>query len=296
MTVIKLSLHLSKLLLALPLAVAIAAGTTQLILPGLVRVQAQSQPPGSSEQLVTNWGAYEPDSSIGKPGRREGGGTRNPCFKGATTVTALIPLIKFQEKQLAYGTTLQASPTFFAYVPPAYVPISDQENSSGEAKPKTRLVEFLLQQEDNKEIYRASFTVPPSAGIVSITLPIYENSPSLEVDKNYLWSFSLICDADTYKADPSDNSIKISGLGSIKRVNPQPSLEMLLKEASPRERFLAYAKEGIWYDALSTLAELRRTNPNNPQLEADWRELLKSIQLDNIAQQPLVPTNSQSQR
>ncbi|HEY9852202.1 MAG TPA: DUF928 domain-containing protein [Leptolyngbyaceae cyanobacterium] len=272
-------------------------GTTQLILSGVVRVQAQSQPSSSSQPLVTNWGAYEPDSSIGKPGRREGGGTRNPCFKGSITVTALIPLVKFQGKQLAYGTTFEASPTFFAYVPPAYVPLSEQENSSAEELSKSRQVEFLLQQqEENKEIYRATFTVPASAGIVSISLPTYENSPTLEVGKNYVWSVSLICDAETYKADPSDNSIKISGLGSIKRVNPEASLQMQLKEASPRERFLAYARKGIWYDALSTLAELRRANPNNPQLEADWREMLKSIQLDNITQEPIVPTDSPSQR
>jgi len=53
------------------------------------------------------------------------------------------------------------------------------------------------------------------------------------------------------------------------------------------DRVIIYAKAGIWYDALSNLAELRRRNPNDPTVIRDWQELLKSVGMEKIAQEPL---------
>ena len=45
---------------------------------------------------------------------------------------------------------------------------------------------------------------------------------------------------------------------------------------------MLYAKQGFWYDALNTLVELQRNQPNNPAVATTWAELMKSVRLDAI--------------
>ncbi|MCC3431376.1 MAG: DUF928 domain-containing protein, partial [Microcoleus sp. PH2017_03_ELD_O_A] len=51
---------------------------------------------------------------------------------------------------------------------------------------------------------------------------------------------------------------------------------------------IAYAKNGIWYDTISTLAQMRRQAPDDPMLKAEWTQLLNSQKLESIAYKPLV--------
>ena len=48
-----------------------------------------------------------------------------------------------------------------------------------------------------------------------------------------------------------------------------------------------YAKKGIWHDALTDLAERRRDKPQDPKLEEDWKILLKAVQLEDLAEEPM---------
>ncbi len=48
------------------------------------------------------------------------------------------------------------------------------------------------------------------------------------------------------------------------------------------------AGEGIWYDAVSTLAELRKSQPDNQSAINSWQQLLNSAGLNEIAQEPIV--------
>jgi hypothetical protein len=77
--------------------------------------------------------------------------------------------------------------------------------------------------------------------------------------------------------------------GQIERVEPNPNLVAQLKTASPRDRAALYAEAGIWYDAVNSIAQLRRSSPNDTAIAADWAELLKSVGLDTISQKPLIP-------
>lgn len=259
MTAIKSFLKFATLFLALPLAFGIS-----IHLPTTLR--AQSQPP-SSQGLPNSWGAYEPDPSIGKPGRREGGGTRGPCVKNAPNykLTSLVPANSF-------GTTLAEYPTFLFYVPP----IQEEE------KPQ---LEFALNAENGQVIYKTNFPVARSPGIVSVSLPASANLPRLEENKNYKWSFTLICNPQ----DPSDKSGNSWVEGSIRRVQLSPTVAQQLEGvSSPRGKVIAYSAAGIWFDALSTLAELRRATPSDPILEKDWKDLLQSVGLETIASEPLL--------
>ncbi|NJL09662.1 MAG: DUF928 domain-containing protein [Calothrix sp. SM1_7_51] len=44
-----------------------------------------------------------------------------------------------------------------------------------------------------------------------------------------------------------------------------------------------YAANGIWFDSITLLAQLRQKNPNDSSLAADWQSLLQSIKLENLA-------------
>jgi hypothetical protein len=49
-----------------------------------------------------------------------------------------------------------------------------------------------------------------------------------------------------------------------------------------------YANEGVWYDSLKTLADLRLTNPDDLTLANDWKELLDYAGLSSIDREPLL--------
>lgn len=266
MTAIKSFLKFATFFLALPLAFGIS-----IHLPATLR--AMSQLP-SNQGLPNTWGAYEPDASIGKPGRREGGGTRGPCVKNSANyhLTSLVPANSF-------GTTLAEYPTFFVYVPT----IKEQE------KPQ---LEFALKTENDMVIYKTNFTIARSPGVVSVSLPASANLPRLEENKNYKWSFTLICNPE----DPSDRSSNSDVKGSIRRVRLNPTIVQQLEGATlPRDKVVAYTTAGIWFDALSTLAELRRATPSDPTLEKDWKNLLQSVGLETIASEPLLQSVAASE-
>lgn len=248
------------------LALAIAS-------PVPIRVAAQSPRP-NNQNLTTHWGAYEPDGNIGSPGRREGGGTRGPCIQNSANdkVMALVPVNGF-------GTTTAQYPTFSVYLPPL-LPESNPE------------IEFVLKTaavkiDEQKEIYKTKFKISRGSGIISFTLPNASNLPALELNKNYFWSVTLICNPeDVNIGDLSGNKV-VSGV--IRRVTPNANVQQELERTqSWRDRVIIYAKAGIWYDALSNLAEMRRRNPNDPIVVSDWQQLLKSVGMEKLAQEPIM--------
>lgn len=194
----------------------------------------------------------------GAPGRREGGGTRGGCLRSQPSLLALVPNQNF-------GTTISPYPTFFWYLPST----------------SAQMAEFTLKQEDGSEIYRTTFQLGKQAGIVSLSLPAHAGLPPLEVGKDYRWSFSIICDA-------TDRSGDLFTEGVIQRVQPSTDLVNRLKAAKPEDRPALYAQAGVWYDAIDSLAELRYAQPNSPALLNQWRNLLGSVGLTELANQPLL--------
>lgn len=192
--------------------------------------------------------------------QREPGGTRgNGCTAGEAPLTALLPGTSTP------GLTTAASPTFFFYLP---------ENSAEGA-------EFVLYDEKSEAIYEKQVTVPTTEGVVSISIPTDPEVPELKVEGNYYWTFALVCNYDDRATDEYVQ-------GQIQRVELSPDLTMEIENASDRDRVALYADAGIWYDTLTTLAQLRRENPTDPLLERNWVDLLQSVGLDKIAREPLL--------
>ncbi len=214
---------------------------------------AKSQQPASSGNQSPQDG-----SSRGRPSQRGGAGSRGNCPSVEVPLTALIP-----EKKV--GSVVEENPTFWVFVP---YQLNDDVSSG----------EFVLQDEANNDIYRTFFTLPKIPGIVSFRLP---SAVPLEVNKTYQWYFKLYCNQQQF--DP----VFVRGL--VQRIALTSDLERQLKTATTiGDRIQLYTQNGIWYSALTELAKLRLTEPKNAALDNEWANLLQNVDLENLAQKPLV--------
>lgn len=208
-------------------------------------------------------------------GRQRGGATRRgQCPAVNTPLTALVPATQetlagkqkpevspaLFKRQLVWALTSNDSPTLWFYIPyrlTAQMPAN-----------------FILQDQQGKTIYRNSFTYATQPGIISFRLP---KQARLEPNKFYQWYFAVDC----------NTQVPTFVKGWVRRVALNSTLKSQLKAATPRERIDLYAANGIWHDALTTLASLRRTNPGDATLVASWEKLLHSADLQDIVNEPL---------
>lgn len=214
---------------------------------------------GGAARLRENWSG-SPASEVGAPGNREGGATRGGirCSQGEKRLQALIP-------ESNIGLTTAEYPTFFVFVP--------QTN--------TQSAEFVLLDATTEDmVYKTRFALPPTAGIISFSLPSDSNLPPLEIGKKYHWFFSINCDLEDPSAD-------IFVEGWVQRILPEQVLVNQLKQATPRDRPSLYAEAGIWHETIANLARLRFSRPQDTSLVTDWKELLKSVGLSHLAEEPI---------
>jgi tetratricopeptide (TPR) repeat protein len=199
-------------------------------------------------------------SSIGRPDRRVPAASRaGSCVETGQTPMSVTPKTDPQLTTAAY-------PSFFVYVP---------QNSA-------QALEFVLEDNtSHQELYKTTLKPSKESGVVRVNFPDNANLPSLQNGKEYAWSFSVVCDTQS-----RDKDIEVKG--SIQRIQTDPNLAIQLQKAQPRERAALYATSGIWQDTLTTVADLRRTNPNDLAVKTDWEDLLKSVGLEKIAKAPLL--------
>ncbi|MEG3931057.1 MULTISPECIES: DUF928 domain-containing protein [unclassified Microcoleus] len=220
------------------------------------------QPPSTDGKPSTESGGpgfnESPPTQPGRPVR--GGGCASISQLG---LTALVPKNKI-------GRTVSDYPTFFFYLP----------------QTEAQSAEFILQDESGKPIYKQDVTISNLSGVIGVSIPADKNVPPLEVGKSYTWNLTVICDAQDRSSDQIES-------GTVVRVELSADIRSQLEQADPRQKTFIYAKNGIWQDALSTLAAARRANPNDAELTADWESLLDSVKLGEIAKEPIVQTQPQ---
>jgi hypothetical protein len=179
------------------------------------------------------------------------------------SLTALVPKNKI-------GRTVSEYPTFFFYLP----------------KTEAELAEFMLEDESGNQIYQQDLTIKNLSGVIGVSIPANTNVPPLEVGKNYTWKFTVVCDAQDRSSDQLES-------GVVRRVELSADILRELETADPRQKSVIYAQNGIWQDALGTLAAARRANPNDPVFQTDWESLLDSVTLGEIAKEPIVEIEPQ---
>ncbi|HEY9600834.1 MAG TPA: DUF928 domain-containing protein [Allocoleopsis sp.] len=241
-------------------------------------VSAQPAKPANDLSGLVNF-ELPPAPDTGAPDKTGQTGSRGECqsVKSVDTpLTALVPISKTSSgDEVVWGLTSAEYPTFWFYVP---------YSLTGKLSGELRLTE---QDEKGNRIYKPIKVTGTAPGIIGVRLPSTE--ASLKIGKVYTYDFVVRCDLN-------DSSKNIYVTASVERRTPSPSLESQLRKATQRERAALYAKEGFWYESLTTLAELRRANPNDAGLTADWgalldATLLKADYLNKIKQEPIVPLN-----
>ena len=172
---------------------------------------------------------------------------------------SLTPLLPSGSPSL----TMESRPTFMVYVP------------------QTSATSALLSIRDADEDYdyQTMVSIGNRAGIVSVSVP--EDAPALDVNHEYQWSLILMCDN---KLRPDSPVAK----GDIMRIADNGYLNAKLAKANKLESAAIYGSAGLWYDTLSSLAELKSSNPKDTDISANWESLLASVGLSNVAKAEFV--------
>ena len=205
------------------------------------------------------------DRGAPAPGKRVGRASRGSCPRTSKNLTALVPIIPTVPTDSVLGLTFAEHPTLWFYVPYSLT--------------ATRPVEFVLFDNQGKELYRTLLSESGTApGVMGFQIP--ETVPPLAVNKRYKWYLTVFCDAN-------ERSDFRSVEGWVQRVALDPKLQSKLEQATPQQKALLYTQAGVWHEAVTTLAQLHRQNPNNANLQQQWQELMQLIDLGAIAPEPI---------
>ena len=80
-------------------------------------------------------------------------------------------------------------------------------------------------------------------------------------------------------------------VGQIVRLSTNTQMANQLEAVKPQE-YIAYKSNDIYYDAVTDLAELLVGDPQNPQLNDAWSELLEELDLSELVGEPFVESVS----
>ncbi len=220
--------------------------------------------------------------SNGAPsGRQRGAAGRGNCLHNVSIpLTAIVPSIKESIKNGSsaivatnvWGLTVKERPTFLFYVP------YTQASATGE---------FVLQDADDNDLYRALVTLPKEHGIIRLQLP--PESAPLAIDKMYHWYFKVRCSQNM--------TSPVFVEGWVQRIALSPTFANQIENAASLQHQAAlYAENGIWYDTAATLAQMRVQNLKDMTSSADWQDLLQTIDLSTLASQSIKRIDSKDEK
>jgi hypothetical protein len=126
-----------------------------------------------------------------------------------------------------------------------------------------------------KDLQNVTFQTTGAEGFVGIELP---NNAKLEVGQQYKWSMAIPC-----RPDENDVTKTVIIEGLVQRIQAPT-----IATAIPEERAAIYAEQGIWQDALSTIAQLRLQRPQDVALAEDWSNLMTSAGMTHFAKAPVI--------
>lgn len=183
------------------------------------------------------------------PGRRVGGGTRGECLP-AQPLVAISP-----SSNLA--VTASDAPTVYFSMPELA---------------KTHQAEFFLRDTEGNFVYETVFEVGDQAELLGVTVP----GNVLNLEQDYQWYFSLIC-------DPLDRSQNVVLEGWLRRTSASElSAENASVMPSSTDLAASYEAAGLWGDAIAAVVKLRQAHPEDSTIEQQWHQLLQDLELDTV--------------
>jgi Domain of Unknown Function (DUF928) len=210
---------------------------------------------------------FRPSRDTPMPDRTSGAGSRTDFFcpqdvnlrvgdsLPQPSLVALVP----PNKQ---GLTLAARPTFWVHLP---------QTSARRA--------VLSLREDGGAFHSQSFfPITGEASIVSFELSA--EAPALAVNKTYQWTVVLLCGD---RPSPNDPAVT----AWIRRISPPLSMPASLHRAPALQQADWYSQHGFWYDAVASLAPLRRSHSQDGAIAQAWNGFLQSAGLQSLSAEPL---------
>ena len=155
----------------------------------------------------------------------------------------MIPLVPPSN----FGLTTAEHPSFSIYLP----------------QTSAKQIVLSIREEGTKHHSQTFIPITGESGIISIK-PSPTSTP-LEVGKTYQWAVVLVCGE---RPSPNDPAIA----AWVRRI----ALSEPRKETTLLEQAAWYGEQGIWYDALTSLIQVKRSQPNNQTLINIWTEFLES--------------------
>lgn len=183
------------------------------------------------------------------PRSTAGGGVRGNLHP--CTVKNETPLTALHPPDQLSTTTL-GNPTLFVYVPPTIATAA----------------RFTLTSPVGDKVYETAVALPSQSGVMRLPLP---DTIALATATPYRWRLVMLCGAE-------EEMVR----GQILRVELGPEAKSAIATAQGLQKAELYAQSEVWLDTLMTLAA------DYAQYRADWRELLTSVGLGAIADQPLL--------
>lgn len=193
-------------------------------------------------------------SGTGRSGNASSGTASRGKCQTKQSVMALVPTDRSAAPAMVWGLTAATHPSLWFYVPDT-APLK---------------AHFTLWKNDKDLVYQTEMVLPEQSGVLRISLPPTE--AAIAPDTQYRWYFKVNCSLSELET--------VSGW--IQRVSLPAPVEQQLAQADLAEKTVILARHGIWYDALTTAAQLRQTNPQ----DSSWATLLRAIGLENWATAP----------
>lgn len=179
--------------------------------------------------------------------------TQESCFNQDAKITVLSPYSNVI-------TTVSAQPTLFWYIP----------------QTKVKTADFVVKDEQDQIVYQTKLALHDTPGVVKLTLP---NTVVLEMGKEYQWQLVLNCGLGKTET--------VTG-GFQRTVLTWAQKNQLAAAKQPLKKAEVYAQAGIWQETISIVAQLRQNRPSDRTANTAWQELLESVGLKDIANEPLI--------
>lgn len=145
------------------------------------------------------------------------------------------------------------------------------------SKPTSLPIRFtLIDSRSVKPVHEGPIPTPAQPGVQSLNLK--DLGLTLEPDIQYRWYVSAIRNPDSPSQD-------IVAGGVIERCEFSTCLvEMAVDLDCDRQSVLRNAQRGFWYDAVSCLCDLIKTNPEDASFRRMRASLLKQVGLNGVAE------------
>lgn len=208
-----------------------------------------SEAKGGVPEAMGDMPTYKPPLR-GAPGGRIGGGTRGGGGE-SRYLSALVPDHT--------GSTVQEQPSLYWFL----------------SQPTKYPVEFtVIEAKTQKPLVETRITQPVQPGVQCVRLA--DHGVRLKTGVHYQWFVALV-------PDPGQRSKDIIAGGEIQRVDLQAGVRAKLEGAGKAKAPFVYAEAGLWYDALSALADLIASKPDNSLYLRQRASLLRQVGLKEVA-------------